>query len=139
MICITKNLVWHNHTLCTVFLLHYFKTSGIVTSIRMKSNAWNLVADFVAQIVVSANPSALSVGLTRPLPRILMEARLFMTPHVGRVQVSCIRCHFSNCLHTIHNSLISYLSLIINKEWQHLLSESQLFERKIIKMCIIKQ
>ena len=83
---------------------------------RMTSDERNLVADFVAQIVVSANPSALSVGLTRPLSRVLMEAELFMTPHVGRIHVSCIRCHFSNCLHTIHNSLISYLSLIINKE-----------------------
>ena len=127
------------HTFCTVLFLALLGINEIVTRMRMKSNAWNLVADFVAQIVVSANPSALSANWTRPLPHVLMEARLFMTPYVGRVQVSCIRCHFSNCLHTIHNSLISYLSLINNKEWQLLYSKSKLFERRILIMCIIKQ
>ena len=139
MICLTKNLVWYITHFVLFYFLHYCKTSGLVTSIRRKSNAWNLVADFVALIVVSANPSALSANWTRPLPRVLMEARLFMTPYFGRIQVSCIRCHFSNCLHTIHNSLTPYLSLINNKEWQFLFSRSKLFERRILIMCIAKQ
>ena len=40
---------------------------------------------------------------------------------------------------TIHNSLISYLSLINIKEWQFLFSRSKLFERRIRIMCIAKQ